>query len=287
MSGFDDPALEHTPGYDLSRIPDSDSWQTRYQSESDAVLDALEARLDIPYADKDPRQCLDVFPGPTAEQSKAAILFFHGGYWQFGSKNSRRFPAAAFHEHGIAWVPANYRLTPAVELAECVADARAAATWLYRNAEGFGIDPSRIVVAGNSAGGHLTAMILAGGWRRPYGLPEAAFDRGCPISGLYDLAPLCATPENEALRLDADGAARLSPRYQPPPPTSARITVAWGDSETAAFEAQSRGYLATLQAHGIAAGALALSGHDHFSVIGEIGRTDRALFKALVSLAEA
>ena len=37
----------------------------------------------------------------------------------------------------------------------------------------LGIDPNRIFVGGSSAGGHLTGMMLAGGWREERGLPEA------------------------------------------------------------------------------------------------------------------
>ena len=164
--------------------------------------------LDVPYGAAGPRQMLDIF---TPETDGAPILvFIHGGYWFFNSKDPRRFPAREFVLRGIAWVPINYRLAPAVPMSGIVADVRNAVQWLYQHAAEYGCDPDRIYVSGNSAGGHLTAELLSDDWPEQYGLPADVVKGACAISGLYELEPLLECEPNEKLRLDLESARRYS-----------------------------------------------------------------------------
>ena len=90
---------------------------------------------------------------------RPAIVFFFGGGWRSGSP-------AQFHAHckhfaalGMVAATADYRVlsrnqTPATE---CVADGKSAVRWLRQNASNLGIDPTRIVASGGSAGGHVAA----------------------------------------------------------------------------------------------------------------------------------
>ena len=57
------------------------------------------------------------------------------------------------------------------------------------NAAAFGGNRNRIYVSGHSAGGHLTAMLLATDWERDFGLPFDLVKGGTAISGLFDLEP--------------------------------------------------------------------------------------------------
>ena len=88
-----------------------------------------------------------------------AILYFHGGGWVMGSLEGydlvcRYFCARA----GCVLVAVDYRLAPEHKFPAAIDDAVAAFRWLAAEAVGLGIDPARIVIAGNSAGGNIAAV---------------------------------------------------------------------------------------------------------------------------------
>lgn len=107
---------------------------------------------------------------PTAKRSKRCpvIVFTHGGGWAAGS----RYKAASgsfgivfgrLVKQGFAVVPVTYRLAKKdsnVAMRDCVIDCKDAIRYLAKNREALGIDPMRICVMGDSAGGHIAQMLL-------------------------------------------------------------------------------------------------------------------------------
>ena len=259
---------------------DVDAIQQGYREASDAVTETGRGRLDLAYG-PDPLQRLDLFP---AAGGKAPVMvYIHGGYWVGGDKIGRRFPAPVYNDAGIAWAAINYRLAPGSGMDEIVADVRRALAWIHRNAADHGIDPGRIHVAGSSAGGHLTGMALAPGWHAEYGVPEDLVKGACPMSGLFDLAPMRITSHRESLAMDEETAVRNSPVLLPPP-APLPVVVAWGASESAEFRRQSEDYAAVLEAAGCDVVLLAAEGHDHFSIMGDMARPDTPLGRAMLGL---
>jgi len=259
-----------------SRVEDPEGVQSRYAALSVAAAELPGARLDLAYG-TDARQRLDVFAPP--QGPAPALMFFHGGYWRAGSKETRRFPAAAWRERGVAWVPVGYRLAPETTLDEIVADARAALAWLHRNGLEVGCDPGRIHVAGNSAGGHLVAMLAADGWQEAVGVPRDVVRSAVAVSGLFDLAPLRRTFVNEWLHLDRESAERNSPiRF--PVRADLPVLLAWGARESVAFSQQSLDYARQC---GGRVRSMECDGADHFSVIGDFADPDSALFQAIAA----
>ncbi len=97
-----------------------------------------------------------------------------------------------------------------------------------------------MLVCGHSAGGHLTAAMVATDWHALY--PKAPADlvpAGYAISGVFDLTPLTDLTVNQDLRLDADAARRLSPLFWPVAPGRV-LDAAVGDLESSEFKRQSR-----------------------------------------------
>ncbi len=89
-----------------------------------------------------------------------ALLYFHGGGWIYGSLESHdatcRFLA---EEAQVRVVAVDYRLAPESPFPAAVDDAMAAWSWIAEHAPGLAIDPTRIAVGGDSAGGNLAAVV--------------------------------------------------------------------------------------------------------------------------------
>ncbi len=156
-------------------------------------------------------ETLDVFTTPRAN---APVLFFiHGGYWRSLDKSDVSFVVPPFTAEGALVVVPNYALCPAVTVETIALQLSQALAWTWRHAAAYGGDPSNIVVAGHSAGGHLAAMLLCCDWQQVgRDLPAGLVQRALSISGLFDLEPLRHTPFLSAdLRLTAASVPRLSP----------------------------------------------------------------------------
>ena len=253
----------------------------RYEELSDDLVRTMPGELDVPYGAAGPRQMLDIFAPDTDDAP--ILVFIHGGYWFFNSKDPRRFPAREFVPRGIAWVPINYRLAPTVPMSDIVADVRNAVKWLYRHAAEYGCDPERIYVSGNSAGGHLTAELLSDDWPEQYGLPADVVKGACAISGLYDLEPLLECEPNEKLRLDLESARRFSPVYHLAGQATPSI-IACGANESTEFRRQTAAYAGILKEAGYPVTHMEVAGHDHFSIIGELANPESPLFRAVIGM---
>jgi arylformamidase len=237
------------------------------------VRRARPCRLDISYDS----ERLDLFP---AERAAApCLLFIHGGYWQALDKSDFSFLAPAFQDAGVALAVVNYTLAPKAGMDEIVRQNRAAMAWLYRNARAYGVDPERIHVAGHSAGGHLTAMVLATNWAA-FGLDRNPVRGACAISGLYDLEPIRLCYLNDVLGLDAAAAERNSPLHHLPR-QSPPLILSVGTGETDEFRRQQESFAAAWRAAGLPLEIADQPGDNHFDVVGRLGQQS-ALHQAVM-----
>ena len=98
-------------------------------------------------------------PAGTVARLLPAILYFHGGGWVMGSLEGYDLVCRYFCARtGCAVVAVDYRLAPEHKFPAAIDDAVAAYRWLAAEAVGLGIDPARIVIAGDSAGGNVAAV---------------------------------------------------------------------------------------------------------------------------------
>jgi arylformamidase len=190
---------------------------------------------------------LDLFrPASLADgESRPTLIYFHGGYWQELNKDLHAFPAPALSGRGWIYAAVGYGLAPTATLERIVERSIRSVAWLAHNAERLGIDIGRIYVAGSSAGAHLAAMIALSDWR-PYGLRHSPVRSVCLLSGIFDLRPLLPTYINDALRLTAQEALKLSPQLllETSNERLPSMLVAFGDNETEEFKRQSRDFAA-------------------------------------------
>ncbi|SEI99562.1 Acetyl esterase/lipase [Arthrobacter sp. yr096] len=102
-----------------------------------------------------------------SDQRLPAVVHFHGGGWRVGERSSLgpvcdKFgldPFDVLAEAGFVVASADYRLSSEAHYPAQLHDAQAAVQWLRNNAGEYGIDPARIYVWGDSAGGHLASLV--------------------------------------------------------------------------------------------------------------------------------
>ena len=229
----------HDEQYDnRARIAEHPAILAQWSGRSEAARDRLDARLDVPYGN-DASERLDVFV-PSGEGAPV-LVYIHGGYWRALDKRDQSFVAAPFVDAGALVVLPNYALCPAVTIEAIALQLVAAVAWVHRHARQYGGDPSRLVVAGHSAGGHLAALLLCCDWRSVGAdLPPQVIRAALAVSGVFDLEPLRHAPFLAPdLRLDAASARRLSPAFMPPPHGAALHAVV-GAGESEEFQRQTR-----------------------------------------------
>ena len=118
-------------------------------------IDSVSLRLDV-YA---PSKRLGEPPWVEySDDRKPTLLFLHGGGWNSGDKISRSLFLMPYVGAGWCVVTADYRLIDKASLPHMIGDARAALNWIYDNAGKYKFDTTKIVVSGESAGGHLALM---------------------------------------------------------------------------------------------------------------------------------
>ncbi len=97
---------------------------------------------------------------PSGTGPHPAVVLVHGGGWEAGDRVTYIAPMFALAAaKGLAWVSIDYRLTPDVTNREQVADVATALAWIRQHAADLRIDPSRLVLVGESASGQLVAQL--------------------------------------------------------------------------------------------------------------------------------
>lgn len=120
----------------------------RYWMQPDVVYGSANntpLKLDIWY----PRD--NSAPAPT-------LVFIHGGGWIFGSKEGAVYQLLPFLEKGWRVVNVEYRMASNSLAPAAVEDTRCALRWVFQNAKQWKFDASKIVLTGQSAGGHLSLI---------------------------------------------------------------------------------------------------------------------------------
>lgn len=94
---------------------------------------------------------------PSARPGAAlpVVINIHGGGWVFGSREGASLTALPYMQMGFAVVNIEYRLAKTAPAPAAVEDALCALQWVGRNAKRYNFDLGKVVVTGNSAGGHL------------------------------------------------------------------------------------------------------------------------------------
>jgi acetyl esterase/lipase len=258
------------------------------ESPADTAVDASEVstlgRTEYAYGSH-ALQKLDFWPAAVARPAPL-ILFVHGGGWKRGDKRTATGMQKVEHltNEGFAFASINYRLVPAATVEQQAADVAVAVAWFRRHAVRLGIDASRIVLMGHSAGAHLVALVgtdaqylAAAGLSLSDLRGVIALDGAC-----YDVprqlaaaGPFMRGTYTEAFGSDAGRQRALSPALQELTPGVPAFLIAHIDR--ADGRAQSEAFAKALMQAGISTEVYGVDGTGllgHLEINRSLGRAD-------------
>lgn len=125
---------------------------------------------------------------PDADGPFPVLMWIHGGGWKMGDRAMYGELGRRFAESGVGCAVISYRLSPEVRHPEHIKDCARALAWLHAHVKEHGGDPDRLFVTGQSAGGHLTALLaLNRTYLEELKVPEDAIKGAIPMSGVYTI----------------------------------------------------------------------------------------------------
>jgi acetyl esterase/lipase len=196
---------------------------------------------------------------PDAAAAAPVVIAIHGGSWRSGTRSTYKHIGGLLAERGYALLAIDYRLVlgQRSRYPAAIDDVRAAIRYVREHAAELNADPTRIVLMGDSAGGHLAA--LAGLTERPQVKAVVG------IAGVYDLAaqwqhdlsirinegPItnnflgAALPENRQLYFDASPVSHATVANCGP-----SFLLAWGTNDDIVDPSQSEAFMLALKQAG-------------------------------------
>lgn len=146
-------------------------------------------------------QTLDVWrPTEPVTSKRPVVVFIYGGGWANGDRRSYAFAARAFARAGFVVVVPDYRKVPHVRFPAFVQDGAAAVHWVRDHVADYGGDPTRVALAGHSAGAYNAVMLaLDRRWLRAEGVDPGIVKAAVGLSGPYDFYPFDKPRSREAM----------------------------------------------------------------------------------------
>jgi arylformamidase len=273
------PEIDYEWEYDnRGRVPEHEVIFAGMVRDSEAYRAASpSAELGISYGPS-ARQIVNFFPAATADAPLA--VFIHGGYWRTRDPSSYSHFAKILNANGVSVAVAGYDLAPQVSIADIIEQMRAACLYLWRKHR------RRLFVFGHSAGGHLTACMLATDWQTldstaPSDLVPAAY----AVSGLFDLTPLLHLSTNADFKLNETSARASSPIYWKVP-AGRTLDIVVGGAESDEFIRQSRSIADEWTKQGVATRYGIIEDANHFTVVQPLNDPASAMSRRVVELAK-
>lgn len=202
---------------------------------------------------------------PAAEPS-LGVVWVHGGGWRGAAREGRVLwrQAAHFAARGVPGVNITYRFTPEYRFPSQLEDVQAGVRWVRQHADELGIDPKRLAAVGESAGGHLAALL--GTTDSIVEGVSSKVQAVVAIYGVFDFFELNTERGTEAGRAlhggDPDRMREASPRFRADASAAPTLLIHGTADKTVPF-AQSVNYQKRLRDLGVRADLVPGEGGDH------------------------
>ncbi|WP_324828153.1 alpha/beta hydrolase [Qipengyuania zhejiangensis] len=231
-----------------------------------------------------PLQRIDYWPAPG--RNAPLVVFVHGGGWKRGDKAMLRGSAKLSHwqSQGYAVASVNYRLVPDATVEQQAQDVADAVALLHREKTRLGIDGTRLVLVGHSAGAHLVALVGTNpAYLRKAGLTYRDMAGVIPLDGAaYDVpaqmdrnARLIGDTYEQAFGTDPARQRALSPTFHAAAPNAPSFLILHVQRRDGAQQA--RGLASALQKSGTAADVQGVAGRGlrgHAEISRKLGEPD-------------
>ena len=161
------------------------AWAGPVVSQEQSAASGVRVLRDLPYVEGGhEQQRLDLFLPAKAEGLRPLVVWIHGGGWEAGRKEDS--PAAWLVGKGYTVASINYRLSQHAVFPAQIQDCKAAIRWLRANAAKYHLDPNRVGVAGDSAGGHLVALLGTTGGVKELEGSQGNLDQSSRVQAVVD-----------------------------------------------------------------------------------------------------
>jgi acetyl esterase/lipase len=241
---------------------------------------AVKVKSDVSYydgADRDEKKHkLDLYV-PAGKGPFPVLCWVHGGGWTIGDKSQYKHVGEAFAKRGILTAIVSYRLSPGIAHPEHVRDVARSLAWLKKHAKDEGGDPEALFVSGQSAGGHLAALVaLDPTYLKEQGLTLAAIRGAAPMSGVYGMLGLAAFPKAFPEETRADAAPLEHVGKDKPP-----FLIAWGEDDPPNLRIGAKAIARKLEDAGVKVKTLECKERGHITIVAKIGSENDELTDAV------
>jgi arylformamidase len=268
--------------------PNRDQLTKRRLANSAAALKRLGPPLRFAYGPT-PIEGLDIYRAPSSScpasgEGKGApiAVFVHGGAWRNGRSSEFTYLAEPFVHAGAHFVVLDFTNVDEAggSLFPMVEQVRRAVGWVYRNADKFGGDRSRLHLVSHSSGSHLAGCTVTHDWTRD-GLPPDILKGATLSSGMYDLAPVRLSKRSKYVAFTDEMESRLS-AMRHLDKLNTPLVLSYGTYETPEFQRQTRDFAAAVKAVGKPVELLVGEGYNHFEMLETLGNPYGLLGRALL-----
>ncbi|XP_043924102.1 kynurenine formamidase isoform X2 [Protopterus annectens] len=267
-----------------------------HRMEKDVVIDAhvktltegtqkarsvTQTLLNVAYGGRDGEK-LDIYLPADMTTTFPVLIYIHGGYWQFLSKEESGFLAPPLVSKGVAVVAVDYDTAPKGDIDIMVDQVRRSVIFIIQQYSQI----SGIYLCGHSAGAHLVAMTLSTDWTKYEVTPDikGAF----LVSGIYDLLPIVKTYINGPLKMTDEDALRNSPIQHVDKvrhwSEKCEIIIVVGEHDPPEFHRQSEEYFEGLKNAGLCIHYEDVPDTDHFNVIEQLTEGDYLLTQMILKM---